>query len=65
MSLAYEGHTHVDGRYRLPAIGFDFAPDPYTAIEAHVAALRAIGAVPSPCKPTPRLGTVSRFLRFG
>jgi hypothetical protein len=39
LSLSYEGHTTVDGRYRLPAIGFDFAADEYGALEAHVQAL--------------------------
>ncbi len=41
LSLAYEGHTHVSGKYSLPAIGFDFAADEYAALAAHVTALRA------------------------
>ena len=48
LSLAYEGHTHVDGLYTLPAVGFDFAPDPYTLLAAHVHHLRAAGLVPQP-----------------
>ncbi|MDT8305809.1 MAG: hypothetical protein RRC07_07730 [Anaerolineae bacterium] len=45
LTLNYEGHTAVDGRYRLPAIGFDFASGPYEAVAAHVAALREAGCV--------------------
>lgn len=40
LELAYEGHTTVNGSYTLPAIGFDFAPDPYSALEAHCYAAR-------------------------
>lgn len=65
LSLAYEGHTHVDGSYRLPAIGFDFAPDPYTAIEAHIAALRAIGAVPNPVETHPAWHREPLFCGWG
>lgn len=39
LSLAYDGQTAVSGIYRLPAIGFDFAPDEYQALERHVSAL--------------------------
>jgi hypothetical protein len=38
LSLSYEGHTTVDGVYRLPAIGFDFGSDPYQALTAHIEA---------------------------
>ncbi len=48
LALSYEGHTAVRGRMTLPAIGFDFAPDEYAALGAHVAALRAAGLVPLP-----------------
>lgn len=48
LNLSYEGHTQVNGAYTLPAIGFDFAPDEYAAITAHVAALRGRGLVPVP-----------------
>jgi hypothetical protein len=41
LSLSYEGHTQVNGVYQLPAIGFDFAADEYSALKAHVTALRA------------------------
>lgn len=47
LSLSYEGHTRVQGKRRLPSIGFVFADDPYAAIEAHVAALQATGCVPA------------------
>jgi hypothetical protein len=45
LALSYEGHTRVDGRYRLPAVGFYFAPNEYQALVAHVDSLRAAGAV--------------------
>lgn len=45
LSLLYEGHTAVNGRYRLPRIGFYFAPNEYQALVAHVDSLRAAGAV--------------------
>jgi len=48
LRVAFEGHTRVRGSYELPAIGFDFAPDEYRAIEAHVAALRSAGCVGVP-----------------
>ncbi len=38
LSLAFEGHTRVDGRYRLPSIGFDFGKDELTVLAAHVQA---------------------------
>jgi hypothetical protein len=46
LSLSYEGHTAVAGRYQLPSIGFDFADDELKALAAHVAALRALGSAP-------------------
>ncbi|MDP9310631.1 MAG: hypothetical protein M3R24_07035 [Chloroflexota bacterium] len=46
LSLAYEGYTVVDGAYTLPAIGFDFAPDPLAVLRKHVQALRTVGLVP-------------------
>jgi hypothetical protein len=48
LSLAYEGHTRVSGRYTLPTIGFDFAEDEYAAVAAHIRALRAAGHAPTP-----------------
>ncbi len=48
LSLSYEGYTQVDGRYTLPAIGFDFAGDEYAALAAHVSALQAAGYAPVP-----------------
>lgn len=48
LSVAFEGHTRVLESYELPAIGFDFAPDEYSAIAAHVAALRSAGYVATP-----------------
>lgn len=48
LSLSYEGHTHVSGRYSLPSIGFDFAADEYAAVGKHIEALRAARYVPIP-----------------
>jgi len=47
LSLAYDGMTQVQGRYRLPAIGFDFAADEYAVLTAHVTALRIANQAPS------------------
>lgn len=52
LSLAYEGHRQVNGRYRLPGIGFDFAAGEYEALAAHVAGLQAAGHVPAVSAPT-------------
>jgi hypothetical protein len=46
LTLNYDGQTVINGRYRLPALGFDFAPDEYAALTAHVATLRAHNLVP-------------------
>ncbi len=46
LALKYEGHTHVQGTYRLPDISFDFGPDPYTLLANHVLQLRSKGLVP-------------------
>lgn len=48
LSLDYEGYTEVRGRYRLPAIAFDFAPTEYDALAAHVSSLRTAGKAPVP-----------------
>jgi hypothetical protein len=54
LTLAYDGHTRVAGTYTLPAIGFDFEhPDPYAALDAHVAAARARLRLPVPAHPRP------------
>ncbi len=45
LSLSYEGHTQVQGRYQLPSIGFDFALNQYEALGAHVRGLREAGYV--------------------
>ena len=45
LSLSFEGHTQVSGRYRLPAIGFDFAPDEFEALAAHTQALQSAGEI--------------------
>lgn len=55
LSLSYEGRTAVHGSYTLPAIGFDFGPDPYAVVGAHVRALHAQGYVPTiPSRPRPQ-----------
>ena len=43
LTLSYEGHTTAGGRYRLPALGFDFGADEYDVLRAHVGALGAAG----------------------
>ena len=43
LALDYAGYLNVDGHYTLPAIGIDFARDPYSAVETHCDALRASG----------------------
>jgi hypothetical protein len=48
LSLDFEGHTPIQARYLLPAIAFDFGPDPYTLLAAHVQHLRAGGLAPTP-----------------
>jgi hypothetical protein len=40
LSLSYEGHTAVNGRYKLPRLGFDFAKSEYQVLAAHVLTLR-------------------------
>jgi hypothetical protein len=45
LSLSYEGHTRVEGKYRLPAIGFDFTDNEYSALKAHVTSLERQGFV--------------------
>jgi hypothetical protein len=42
LSFAYDGQTAVEGSYQLPAIGFDFAEDEYTALGKHVEALSVL-----------------------
>ncbi len=48
LTLPYEGYTQVNGSYELPALAFDFGPDPYTLLAAHVHHLRAAGLAPVP-----------------
>jgi hypothetical protein len=44
-SLEYDGHVRVMGTYPVPAIAFDFASSPYTALHAHVRQTRLAGLV--------------------
>jgi hypothetical protein len=48
LNLAYEGHSRVAGRRRLPAIVFDFGHDEYDTLARHVLSLHAGGALPRP-----------------
>lgn len=50
LSLSYEGYTNVRGKYCLPAIGFQFGPDPYTLLAGHVHHLRNARLVPIPTR---------------
>ncbi|MCC7446800.1 MAG: hypothetical protein IT324_05250 [Anaerolineae bacterium] len=45
LALSYEGHTTINGQYRLPGVGFDFGTNPYEAISQHVQALKDQGYV--------------------
>jgi hypothetical protein len=47
LTLNFEGYTQVEGRYSLPAVAFDFGPDPYTLLAAHVQSLRSAGFIHS------------------
>ena len=51
LSLSYDGQTPLGGVTRLPAIGFDFAAEPYAALAAHCRAARV--AFPAPLRPAP------------
>lgn len=48
LSLSFEGHWPVFGHCQLPGIGFDFCPDEYEALSAHVQALQGAGYVQQP-----------------
>ncbi len=54
LSLDYEGHTHVAGTWKLPAIGVTFAADEYGALAAHVQRLQEQGLVNLEPKPQPQ-----------
>ena len=42
LSLAYDGQTTIKDSYQMPAIGFDFAPDEYSALSKHVEAFAVL-----------------------
>lgn len=48
LSLAFDGHTRVSGKYQLPEICFHFGPDPYALLADHVQRLRQTGKVTTP-----------------
>jgi hypothetical protein len=64
LTLAYDGRTEVDGDYALPAIGFDFGPDPYHVMAAHIQAMRGRGLVPAEAL-SPRLSWWHEPIFFG
>jgi len=45
LSFAYDGQTAVNGSYQLPAIGFDFAQDEYSALKKHIEAFSILQPV--------------------
>lgn len=47
LALTYEGNAEVKGLYRLPEIGFYFAPDPYEVLENYVLDIHSAGLVPA------------------
>jgi hypothetical protein len=51
LSLAYEGHTHVDRAYALPAISFDFGKDEEGVYSAYMEGLAGADAL-APTRPT-------------
>ncbi|HEX7021551.1 MAG TPA: hypothetical protein VF171_01760 [Trueperaceae bacterium] len=51
LSLAFEGHTNVDGYGLLPAVGIDFGADPYEVLGSHTASLRRQGHAPNLHRP--------------
>jgi hypothetical protein len=53
LALAYDGQTQVHGTYRLPAIGFDFAPNELAALGAHIDSLRRQNFAPMLARPKP------------
>jgi hypothetical protein len=66
LSLSYEGHTPVQGRYVLPAVTFDFASGPYEILEAHVQSLVNSGSVSIPLvKNKPRWWSQPIFCGWG
>jgi hypothetical protein len=54
LALSFEGHTQVNGRYLLPAIGFDFGADEYAVLTEHVCLLQETRCTPGPrSRPKP------------
>ena len=66
LELAYEGETAVEGTFTTPPLiirtGVD---DPYRALEAHAAALRATGAAPTVPRERPAWWTRPVFCGWG
>lgn len=48
LSLSYEGHTRIEGRFTLPTLQIAFATDPYQGLEAYV---RRLGIPEQPQQP--------------
>lgn len=65
LTLTYEGHTHVAGSLTLPALGIDFANDPYEALEAHCRTARATASVPSAGRERPTWWNQPIFCGWG
>lgn len=65
LSLSYEGHTTVQGRHTLPAVGVDFGLDEYDVLRAHVQALRARGAAPDVHRSKPEWWSAPIFCGWG
>lgn len=47
LSVPFESQPEIDGRFRLPAVGFDFAECEYQALGRHVASLQAQELIPT------------------
>jgi hypothetical protein len=65
LSLAYDGQTSVNGIHQLPAIGFDFAPDEYAALERHIKALSALQPQSMSDQPKPGWWRTPIFCGWG
>jgi hypothetical protein len=53
LSLSYDGHTQVNGRYLLPGIGVDFGESEYAVLAGHCDGLRQAGLAPQVKRPKP------------
>jgi hypothetical protein len=54
LSCSYEGHTIIDGTYRLPAVVIEFGADEYDVLQRHVDSVRStLQLEKQPLQPKP------------